>query len=342
MKRLPEVFNKYNPFIEAELKSLFKERDLYLYDMMQYHMGWKDSHGNAVDNNKGKMLRATLCLLACESLNGGDFKKALPIAAAIELIHNFSLIHDDIQDDDEFRRHRPTVWKIWGKPQAINAGSALKMLSTLSVLNLKEYKIPAEKQVEIFKILDDSCLAMIEGQFLDIDFEDRPDISVDDYLDMIEKKTSALIIGSLKIGAVLNIDTGKLDPFEKFGKFLGLAFQIKDDILGIWGNDKKTGKPNGNDIRKRKKSLPIIFCLQNSDGKIKERLSNAYKKKNISQRGVNNILNHLDRVKAREFCDEMAGKYYGLALKQAKELPVPPGKREEFEEIARFLIEREF
>ncbi len=342
MGELPEVFNKYYSFIEEELKSLFKQRDLYLYDMMQYHMGWKDSQGNPVNNNSGKMLRATLCLLACESLNEGDFKKALPIAAAIELIHNYSLVHDDIQDDDEFRRHRPTVWKIWGKPQAINAGSALKILSTLSVLNLKVHNIPTEKQVEIFKILDDSCLEMIEGQFLDIDFEDRSDIDVDDYLDMIEKKTSGLISGSLKIGAVLNIGIDKLAPFEKFGKYLGLAFQIKDDILGIWGSNAETGKLNGSDIRKRKKSLPIIFCLQKSGGRIKGRLANTYRKKKISQRDVNNIFTCLDNVKAHEFCDEMAGKYYRLALKQAKELPVSTEKREDFEEIARFLIERDF
>ena len=250
MGKLPEVFNKYNSFIEKELKSLFKHRDLYLYGMMQYHMGWIDSQGNTANNNSGKMLRATLCLLACESLNGGDFRKALPIAAAIELIHNYSLVHDDIQDDDETRRHRPTVWKIWGKPQAINAGSALKALSTLSVLNLKAYNISTGKHVEIFKILEDSCLTMIEGQFLDIDFEDRTDINVDDYLGMIKKKTSALIIGALKIGAVINIESNMLAPFERFGMFLGIAFQIKDDILGIWGNDGKTGKPKGNDIRK--------------------------------------------------------------------------------------------
>ncbi len=342
MGKLPEVFGKYNSYIEEELKSLFKHRDLYLYGMMQYQLGWIDSQGNAANNNSGKMLRAVLCLLACESLNGGDFKKALPIAAAIELIHNYSLVHDDIQDDDEFRRHRPTVWKIWGKPQAINAGSALKVLSTLSVLNLKAHKISTEKQVEIFKILNDSCLAMIEGQFLDIDFEDRTDIDVDDYMEMIKKKTSALISGALKIGAVINIDNNRLAPFEKFGMFLGIAFQIKDDILGIWGNDAKTGKPKGNDIRKRKKSLPIIFCLQESGERIRERLANAYRKKRISQRNVNNILAYLDRVKAREFCDEMARKYYRLALNQIKELPISPDKRGNFEEIARFLINRDF
>ena len=342
MCELPEVFSKYSTFIEEELKLLFKDRNLYLYDMMQYHMGWIDSQGNIVNNDSGKMLRATLCLLACESLNGGDFKKALPIAAAIELIHNYSLVHDDIQDDDELRRHRPTVWKLWGKPQAINAGSALKILSTLSVLNLKSYKISAEKQVEIFKILDDSCLKMIEGQFLDIDFEDRTDIDVNDYLEMIEKKTSALISGALKIGAVINIESDMLAPFEKFGRFLGIAFQIKDDILGIWGNNAKTGKPNGNDIRKRKKSLPIIFCLQESDERIKGKLASAYRKKKISQRNVNNILIYLEKVKAREFCEEMAIKYYGLALKQIEELPIAPVMRGNFEEIAQFLVKRDF
>ena len=146
MAKMPEIFSRYLPHIEQELKSLFEGRDLRLYNMMKYHMGWVDSKGEiSSNNNNGKMLRATLCLLASESLSG-DFKKALPVSAAIELIHNYSLVHDDIQDDDEMRRHRPTIWKIWGKPQAINAGSALKILANLSVLKLNDLGIPREKR----------------------------------------------------------------------------------------------------------------------------------------------------------------------------------------------------
>ena len=342
MAKLPEIFNRYAPYIEEELRSLFEDRNLYLYNMMKYHMGWIDSQGdNTRNGNSGKMLRATLCLLASESVSGG-FKKALPVSAAIELIHNYSLVHDDIQDDDELRRHRPTVWKIWGKPQAINAGSALKILASLSVLKLKTHSIPWEKQVEVFDILDTSCLEMIEGQYMDIDFEERDIISVDEYLEMIEKKTSALIAGALKVGAVLGLEDGKLDVFEKFGKYLGIAFQITDDILGIWGNDKKTGKPQGNDIRKRKKSLPIVFCLQESDQRGKKELLRIYKRKRVNDRGVAKVLRNLEEIGARYFCEKQAENYYEMALDQMKKLPIREDFPDHYQQLSEFLIKRDF
>lgn len=309
--------------------------------MMKYHMGWIDNRGDDVSNDGGKKLRATLCLLACESVDG-DFKKALPLAAAIELIHNYSLVHDDIQDDDKQRRHRPTVWSIWGKPQAINAGSALKALASLSIIKLKNYNISPQKQVEIFEILDNSCLKMIEGQFLDINFENRSDVTVEDYLGMIEKKTSGLIEGALKIGAVLNMEKSRLEPFEKFGRYLGLAFQIRDDILGIWGNNKETGKLQGNDIRKRKKTLPIVFCLQFSNKKIKEKLLKIYRKKRISKRNINYVLSLLNGIGAKKFCEEKSMKYYNLAIDEIKKLPIFSDKIRHFEEISRFIIKRDF
>jgi len=342
MAKMPELFNRYSPYIEQELKSLFEGRDLYLYDMMKYHMGWIDSKGEISSNgNHGKMLRATLCLLASESICG-DFRRALPVSAAIELIHNYSLVHDDIQDDDELRRHRPTVWKIWGKPQAINAGSAMKILANLSVLKLSDLGIPREKQVEVFDILDSSCLEMIEGQYMDIDFEDRDIISVEEYLKMIEKKTSALISGALKVGAVLDLDNGDLDAFEKFGRYLGIAFQITDDILGIWGNDSKTGKPRGNDIRKRKKSLPIVFCLQESDEKGKSQLLKIYRRSRVNDRGVAVVIRNLEEIGARYFCEKQAKEYYEMAIGEIEKLPIRKQFPADYRELSEFLIKRDF
>jgi geranylgeranyl diphosphate synthase type I len=339
---MPEIFSKYTPLVEEELKSLFEGRDLPLYSMMKYHMGWIDERGlesrNAVG---GKMLRATLCLLASESVTG-DYKKALPVSAAIELIHNYSLVHDDIQDGDELRRHRATVWKIWGSPQAINAGSALKMLADMSVLKLRGNGIPAEKQLEVFDILGSGCLKMIEGQFMDIDFEDRDRISVGQYLEMIEKKTSALISGALESGAVLGLEREKLDGFQRFGKYLGIAFQITDDILGIWGNDKKTGKPQGNDIRKKKKSLPIVFCIQEGGHMEVSRLLSVYKKRKINDRAVAAVLDILEKSGARGFCSRQAVKYYEMALDEMERLPIRKESVSHYREIAGFLINREF
>ncbi|MDD5660100.1 MAG: polyprenyl synthetase family protein, partial [Actinomycetota bacterium] len=253
MEELPEIFNEFRQAIDLEMRSIISESKLPLYDMLRYHMGWIDEKGNPGVYDKGKFLRATLCMLACIS-TGADHEKALPIAASIELIHNFSLIHDDIQDNDIQRRHRPTLWYLWGKPQAINAGTAMKVLANLAILKLKNYKVPCQRQMEVFRILNESCLKMLEGQYFDISFEDKFDVKPDEYITMIEKKTASLIEGALLIGAALNLNDKDIMPFKIFGNYLGIAFQIRDDILGIWGSEDKTGKPHASDIRKKKKS----------------------------------------------------------------------------------------
>jgi geranylgeranyl diphosphate synthase, type I len=347
---LPAVFEKYRPAIEEEIKSLIQVKEfasIYknnntIYEMMSYHMGWSDANGRSVKSNGGKYLRATLTLLACES-TGSDYKKALPAAAAIELIHNFSLVHDDIQDNDEVRRHKPTVWKIWGKPQAINVGNAMKILANLVVYNLFDKKIPPGNLVELLKILDQSSLKMIEGQFMDIDFETRFDITVEDYINMVERKTAALIECSLQIGAVLNLSIPEMKYFKSFGKNLGLAFQIKDDVLGIWGNDEKTGKPCGNDIMKKKKTYPVVYIISQMKNFVKRnKLLKIYTKKTITDSDMEKILMMLDEYKAREISNEKADMYYKMALDDLKKLPVKREKLKDYKSILNFLNDRDF
>lgn len=309
--------------------------------MMSYHLGWLDFSGAKAKSNSGKYLRATLTLLTSESVSG-DFKKALPAAAAIELIHNFSLVHDDIQDDDELRRHKPTVWKIWGKPQAINVGSAMKTLANLAAYNLYDKKICAENLIKILKIIDQSCLRMIEGQYLDIDFEKRLEITIEDYLHMIERKTAALIECSLQIGALIDLNPVKVKYFKDFGKNLGLAFQIKDDILGIWGNDKKTGKPSGNDIKKKKKSFPVVCALSTMKESEKRKFFNIYSKKTIDDSDVQKIINILNGSNSQEISQKKTEHYYNLALSDLKKLPVNKDKIKDYEIILNFLVNRDF
>ena len=341
MNELPEIFNLYRPEIDTEMKSIIDKGELPLYDMLKYHMGWIDEEGNSGTFNKGKFLRATLCILSCIS-TGIDYKKALPIAASIELIHNFSLIHDDIQDNDIQRRHRPTLWYIWGKPQAINAGTTMKVLANLAILELQKYNVSSDKQIEVFKILNESCLTMLEGQYLDISFEDKSDVSPDDYITMIEKKTAALIEGALLIGAVLNLKNKDIAPFKVFGNYLGIAFQIRDDILGIWGDEDMTGKPHASDIRKKKKSLPIIFALEQSGLKIKNDLRRIYAGKKINENQVGKILDYLEIVKAKDFCEEKCRQYYELAIKEVENLPVFGVYTQSYYDIASFLLIRDF
>ncbi|MCL4378204.1 MAG: polyprenyl synthetase family protein [Actinobacteria bacterium] len=342
MNKLPEIFNKFRTEIDDEMKSIINAGNLPLYDMLKYHMGWIDERGNSGNFNKGKFFRATLCMLAFISTDGSNYREVLPAAASIELIHNFSLIHDDIQDNDTQRRHRPTLWYLWGKAQAINAGTAMKVLANLAVLKLQNNMVSYRKQIEVLRILNESCLKMLEGQYLDISFEDKSDVNPDDYITMIEKKTASLIEGAILIGAVLNLDHKDIKPFKIFGNYLGIAFQIRDDILGIWGSEDKTGKPQASDIRKKKKSYPIIFALKQSPPKVKKDLQKIYKCKKINENYVKKILSYLDFVGAKDFCEEKCSYYYNLAINEIKNLPISKDYVDSYMEISRFLLIRDF
>lgn len=335
----PSVFGRYRPEIDRELAAVLAERQLSLYDMMRYHLGWIDDKGNPRQNHSGKALRPTLCLLACQAVSG-EYEKALPAAAAVELVHNYSLIHDDIQDDDRERRHSPTVWSVWGKPQAINAGTAMRILASLALSRLK---VAPQKQQLSQSLLDISTLILIEGQYLDISFENRFDITVDDYLDMIDRKTAALISCSLELGALLGTDDkGMIVGFRDIGRNLGLAFQIKDDLLGIWGDEKKTGKPLASDIRRKKKTLPVIYGLENPDNGLKHALMKIYGNGTVGEDGIRTILSLLESHDVPLKAQKMAEQYCNKATEGIERLALSPKAKQDLYEIALFLAERSF
>jgi len=339
---LPPVFDRYRGEIDAELKSALADYRLPLYRMLRYHLGWTDETGAALPGSAGKALRPTLCLLACEA-TAGAYGQALPAAAALELVHNFSLIHDDIQDDDHERRHRPTVWSIWGKPQAINAGTALRVIASLTMLRLGAHGVPAEKQLRGLRLLDESCLELIEGQYLDISFEERLDVGVDEYLEMIEGKTASLIACSLALGAVLGTDDeDTIEALRRFGRYVGLAFQIRDDVLGIWGRQEKTGKPVGSDIRRRKKSLPVVYALQKAEGKARDELGAIYQGESIDDGGLDTVLSILASVQAKARAQEMADEYCARATAGVERLALSPWARRSLVEMACFLAGRDY
>ncbi|MCC7361654.1 MAG: polyprenyl synthetase family protein [Anaerolineales bacterium] len=230
------------------------------YAMLAYHLGWTDG------GKGGKRIRPLLCLLTCTAA-GGDWRQALPIAAAVELIHNFSLLHDDIQDNSPLRHGRPTVWTRWGAAQAINAGDAMFTLAYLAPHRLRAAGVSAEVALDCLADLTQTCLFLTQGQYLDMAYEQRAQISVAEYLTMIEKKTAVLIAAAARLGArVAGAAPARLEAFYHFGWNLGMAFQLQDDLLGIWGDPAVTGKSAASDLEKRKKSLPVVFGLERSPG----------------------------------------------------------------------------
>ncbi len=307
--------------IEQELKSQIGDLSgpyKPMYQMMHYHFGWIDDKGQLIDDPKarGKRFRPALMLLVCDGLSG-RYKHALPAAAAVEIFHNFSLIHDDIEDHDVRRRHRPSVWKLWGVEQAINTGDAMLILAELAALRLQRHNISHQKVIQVLEILNKAFLEITCGQYSDISFEKKFDVSLEEYLEMISKKTASLVAGSCQIGALLATeDEDIITSFRDFGFNLGMAYQIYDDICGIWETEKKTGKLAGGDIRKKKKTLPVIYTylnLKDSDRKI---FKDIYRKSRLNNQDLKTILRFLNQVGAQDYTLSFLNQYLEATFKK--------------------------
>lgn len=341
--RTPETLDFFHSALRNEMAQLFEGRDLPLYDMLRYHLGWVNAAGDPLDGEGGgKGLRATLCLLANQAV-GGDWRQALPAAAAVELVHNFSLIHDDIQDGSPERRHRPTVWRVWGDAHAINAGDCMFALSRLPLYRLKELGVVPEKVLHLEEALDETCLSLCEGQFMDMSFQSRLDISVKDYLAMVEGKTAALMGMSCYAGAFVGTDDAKLaERFRLVGRHLGLAFQIRDDILGIWGLSSTLGKPTAEDVYSRKKSLPVVVAFSAASAVQRRRLEVIYSESAMTEDSAGEVLEIFDALDARGQAQKFAETHYRKAVDELRVIVPSNTALHQLEEIARFAIEREF
>ncbi len=339
---LPLILEKYRPEIDREIRAVIDSRSSPLYNMMRYHFGWIDREGRPARGDSGKALRPALCLFSCEAA-GGDYRNALPAAAALELLHNFSLIHDDIQDDDRERRHRPTVWAVWGKPQAINAGTAMRILAGEALFRLPEETVPPAKRMALCRLLDETTLKLIEGQYLDISFEKRFDIGIADYLTMISGKTAALISAAMETGARLGTNNEYLiNVFGGAGRKLGLAFQVRDDILGIWGDERETGKPAGSDIRRHKKSFPVVYSLDNLGGRDKQELISLYQDPSMDDSAVRRVLAIFDSVDARTGAQKMVDSYCEAAVKEFNSLKIASKYKQDLSGLVQFLTGRTY
>lgn len=263
-------FTQYLPALEAMMQQVVGDKSPeLLYGMIRYHLGWADTAFRPVTDKAGKRLRPIFLLLACEAHAGippvCDWREALPAAAAIELLHNFTLIHDDIEDRDRTRRGRPTLWTVWGEPQAINAGDALFALAYRSMMNLQTTSLPSALIVRVVARYTEAILKITEGQCLDLSFESELDIAEAAYVAMIRNKTAVLLGLSCELGGMIaNAPVARTDALREFGESLGMAFQMQDDLLGLWGKPEQTGKPVGSDLRNRKKTLPILHGMAHS------------------------------------------------------------------------------
>ncbi len=308
---LEKIASRYLPAIEAEMRAAIASPSPELeelYGYLQYSLGWVDTQFRP-KRRSGKRLRPVLCLLTYEACGREDWERALPAAAAVELAHNFSLIHDDIEDRDTTRRGSPSLWALWGIPQAINAGDALYALSYLALIRLSDRGVPPQTVNDILRIFAQTCLRLTEGQFLDMRFE-TGEVSLPAYMEMIGAKTGTLLSASCELGALIaDSPTPRVEHLRAFGLHLGLAFQIQDDILGLWGDPQVTGKPVGSDLRRRKKTLPILHCLEQS-----REFQALVAREDLSSQDVERAMELLESTQSRDWAEERAEEETGLAL----------------------------
>jgi geranylgeranyl diphosphate synthase type I len=336
----PVAFARYLPAIEAEMRRAVESEEDLLSRMMRYHLGWEDRDGRPESDGAGKALRPVLCLLTCEGVCGSP-DPALSAAAAIEILHNFSLVHDDIQDGDRTRRGRPTAWTVWGIPQAINAGDGLWAISTRTLLRSgRERQVSAATVLHAMQMLNDASLTMIEGQAIDIAFESRDSVTEPEYLDMIARKTGALIARAISIGALFGgVSTDLLPAFERYGNLIGRIFQVRDDVLGIWGEEAVTGKSTTSDIRRKKQTLPVVYALNQGSAAARD-LASLYSKPDLTDDDVSRAVALLEETGARDHATRLADETFAAAAGALAALPLREDVRNELDAMGRFLLTR--
>lgn len=326
--------------VEQEMRAVLgvsnEQPDPFL-GMMHYHMGWIGADFLPVAVSGGKRIRPVLCLLCCMAA-GGEWQQAIPAAAALEILHNFSLIHDDIQDASPNRRGRPTVWKIWGIEKAINVGDGMFAIAHLALNRLVERNVPPAVVTTALRRFDETSLRLTQGQHADMTFETQVDVSVEEYLEMITGKTAVLLSLCAELGALIaGDDPASVGHYATYGKDLGLAFQVKDDILGIWGDEKRTGKSAATDVITRKKTLPVLYGLSKS-----AKLRQLYAQTESDAQFVDEAVRELDACEARAYADARASDYSHSALAHLEAAgPAEPAKGA-LRQLADMLLNRDF
>ncbi len=328
----PASLLRHRAELEVALKAAIGSSPGGLASAARYAMGWEDRDGRPADAG-GKRIRPSLCLMAAEAL-GGTAAEAMPGAVAIELIHNFSLVHDDIQDRDAERHGRPTLWSFLGEAQAINVGD---YLYSKAFAVLVEATCPADARIAALAVLNRAAEAMIGGQWADIAFESRDRVTPGEYMEMVAGKTGAMLAAPLEIGAILAGAPPEVSAaMGRWGLQVGLAFQVQDDYLGTWGESSLTGKSTANDIARRKKTLPIIYGLGDPvEGPV---IAAEY---GASAPDVARVVSALERARADRRCRELASTFVEAAAGELSQLRLAAAAEAGFRAVGEYLVSRD-
>ena len=313
MTLLQEYLKRFEEYLEYKnYDSRFKN----LYVPVEYTL-----------ENAGKRLRPLVVLMACDAYSD-SIEKALPASVAIELFHNFTLLHDDVMDDAPLRRGKPSVFNKFGLNAAILSGDVMLIKSYDS---LNDYAPELYKKLML--VINENAIKVCEGQQLDIDFETREDVSIEEYILMIELKTAVLIAGALQIGALVGGANDKqAEHLFQFGKNIGIAFQLQDDYLDTYGNNPKVGKQKGGDILQNKKTYLYLKTQELLEGQAQKDFETLYA--SSTENKVEKVIEVFNSVFIKEYSDQVKGAYLDLAYSHLDAAALPEGKKEVFVEFA--------
>ena len=340
MRRVNDVTSRYRDAIMVVLHDVLDRDDLGHAALMRYHFGFGDAAGRRTESSGGKMLRPALCLLCCEAV-GGDKRLAMPAAAALELVHNFTLIHDDIEDVSDTRHGRETLWRIVGIPQAINAGDGMFVQGQRTLLRMEDAGVSADRVLWASRTLNDACVALCEGQYADIGFETRERVTQTEYEAMIDGKTASLLGASMTIGAIAGgADAATAAAIGDCGRKLGRAFQIQDDVLGIWGDESVMGKPVADDIRSRKRSFPVAWAFEHMRGEAAATLASIYAADVVTEADVDRVIALLNEADASGVATAEALRWAAAGIDALSPLALDDERRRDIEALASFFVHR--
>ena len=335
-----QELKRMNALVDSELERFFAETAQgpaeRMYNMLRYFMGFLDADFKS-SHPVGKRFRSSLCLLIAEAYGARD--ASVEAAVAIELFHNFSLIHDDIEDHDEMRRGRPTVWKLWGINHAINSGDVQSLLASQWCMRAARHPKFGPKLADI---LLEAFIEVGEGQYFDFELADASPFEIDEaqYMRMIEKKSGALVRVSAEVAGVASQQSeGECALLREYGLSLGMAYQIADDFNSVWSAFDQTGKDAQGDIRERKRTLPFIYARTKVDGRASARLDELYTlPRQLTDTEVQETFSIIDTPDVRNYIQGRAIDFTKRAKLSAGKLSLPQKNREILSDFVDSLV----
>ncbi len=338
---MPQFLQRTASLVEQSLRAMFAQQPPPLYHLMEYQMGWLDERGMPLEAPAPQArIHAGFSLLATQA-TGGDLGRALPVAAAVELVYQFIQVHADIQEGSQQRHNKPTVWWIWGPAQAINAGDGLHALARLSLMRLSEHGVSPEELLQLLHTLDTACLRLCEGLHQELVYGERVDITPEAYLKMAREEVGALLGCALELGAMAGAPSSDVGPsLREFGESLGVAWQVQEDIQMLWGQPL-SGKTPGLYALNKRKGFPVAYALAHASTAQKRELGTLFFKRVMEPVDLEQVTSILDKLDARPCAQEVARHHLEEAIRCLEGAALTPEGRRELVQVATWLALRE-